>query len=344
MSHHFDTPTAREDPRINLCDFYLFRRTPGTVTMALTVNPDAGAGGPDTFREEGLYAFRFDLNGDAREDVTFKISFGEVTHSADDEHRHLQSFEVRRATGNIALSGPDGELLLGGHTGQVAKAESGIQAFAGLAPDLFAGDAAALGVFRNALYKEEKFAPEAFQNRKNFFAGRNVTAIVLEIPSQLLGTGQVQAWATVSLCGHAPEVQVSRWGLPLITNIFMLDMEMREEYNRAVPADDLPRFSWQISKIVEKVTRLADSATDPAEYAKQFIARVCPTTLPYTLDSEAAFEVARFNGRDLADDVMDVMLSLTTNTALGDGVTPDQRRMRAEFPYFGEPYTSSSVA
>ncbi len=25
MSHHFDTPTALEDPRINLCDFYLFR-------------------------------------------------------------------------------------------------------------------------------------------------------------------------------------------------------------------------------------------------------------------------------------------------------------------------------
>jgi hypothetical protein len=54
MSHHFDTPTAREDPRINLCDFYFFRGTPGTVAMALTVNPDAGAGSPDTFREEGL--------------------------------------------------------------------------------------------------------------------------------------------------------------------------------------------------------------------------------------------------------------------------------------------------
>ncbi|MEA2773281.1 MAG: hypothetical protein QOD93_6243, partial [Acetobacteraceae bacterium] len=24
MSHHFDTPTGREDPRLNLADFYLF--------------------------------------------------------------------------------------------------------------------------------------------------------------------------------------------------------------------------------------------------------------------------------------------------------------------------------
>ena len=341
MSHHFDTPTAREDPRINLCDFYLFRGTPGTVAMALTVNPDAGAGGPDTFREEGLYAFRFDLNDDAREEVTFKICFGEVTHAAGDEHRHVQSFEVRWATGDLALRGAEGDLLVGGHTGQVAMTESGIRAFAGLAPDLFAGDAVALGLFRNALYKRDKFAPEAFQNRQNFFAGRNITVIVLEVPSQLIGRGQVRAWATVSLYGHAPEVQVSRWGLPLITNIFMPDMGMREEYNRAVPADDVPRFSSQISKIVEKVTRLASSATNPADYARQFIARICPTTLPYALDSEAAFVVAGFNGRGLADDVMDVMLALTTNTALGDGVAPDKSRMKAEFPYFGPPYPST---
>jgi hypothetical protein len=31
---------------------------------------------------------------------------------------------------------------------------------------------------------------------------------------------------------------------------------------------------------------------------------------------------------------MDVMLSLTTNSALGDGVAPDPARIRAEFPYF----------
>jgi Domain of unknown function (DUF4331) len=177
MSHHFDTPTAREDPRINLCAFYLFRGIPGTVAMALTVNPDAGAGGPDTFREEGLYAFRFDLNDDAREEVTFEIRFGEVTPAADDEHRHVQSFEVRRATGDLALRGAEGDLLVRGHTGQVVMTESGIRAFTGLAPDLFAGDAAALGHFRNALYKENKFAPEAFQNRQNFSAGRNVTVI-----------------------------------------------------------------------------------------------------------------------------------------------------------------------
>jgi hypothetical protein len=56
MSHHFDTPTAREDPRICVNDFYLFDGAAGTTVMAMTVNPDAGLSAPDTFRDEGLYA------------------------------------------------------------------------------------------------------------------------------------------------------------------------------------------------------------------------------------------------------------------------------------------------
>jgi len=31
MSHHFDTPTAREDPRINACDYCLFGGRPGST-------------------------------------------------------------------------------------------------------------------------------------------------------------------------------------------------------------------------------------------------------------------------------------------------------------------------
>src|SRR5271155_4757530 len=105
MSHHFDTPTALQDPRINVCDFYLFGGRPGTTVMAMTVNPDAGISGPDTFRDEGLYAFRFDLNGDAREELTFKARFSAPSHVPGDEHAHVQTFELRRATGTAALRG-----------------------------------------------------------------------------------------------------------------------------------------------------------------------------------------------------------------------------------------------
>lgn len=345
MSHHFDTPTAAEDPRINLCDFYLFQgAAAGSTVMALTVNPDAGISAPDTFRDEGLYAFRFDLDGDAREEVTFKVRFGAAIDASGDTHVHTQSFEVRRATGQVALQGVDGELIIAGHTGAVAQTDTGVKAFAGLAPDLFAGDAAALGAFRNALFDEDRLELGAFRNRKNFFAGRNVTAIVLEMPSRLIGNGLTRGWATASLCGHAPEEQVSRWGLPLITNLFMPDMTMREEFNRAAPAGDVAHFAPQIGRVVEKLSGLAGSAADPAGYAKQIINRLCPVVLPYELDTAAAFDRARFNGRALTDDVMDVILTLATNTALSDGVAPDRGRTCDRFPYFGAPYTSAEQA
>ncbi len=344
MSHHFDTPTAQKDPRINLCDLYLFQGRPGTTVMAMTVNPDAGLSAPDAFHDEGLYAFRFDLNRDGREEVAFKVRFGAVDHVDGDEHRHRQAFEIRRATGAGALLGWGGEAVAKGVTGEVTRTSAGAMVFAGLAPDLFAGDAAALGAFRSAFFNDGRYDPGAFENRKNFFARRNVTAIVIEVPSHLIGRGPVRGWATTSLYGHAPEVQVSRWGLPLITHVFMPDAEMKEQFNRAVPTDDQSRFIAQIGAVAEKLTTLAGSASNPADYARQLAARLFPTVLPYELDTPAAFDFAGFNGRALTDDVMDVILTLATNTALGDGVIPDRDRTRAEFPYFGEPYTSAEQA
>ena len=246
MSHHFDTPTAKEDPRINICDFYLFRGRPGTTVMALTVNPNAGVGAPDTFRDEGLYAFRFDTDRDLREDVTFKVQFGAPAHADGGEQRHVQTFAVRRATGADALKGAAGELIISGNTGGVVKADQGCLAYAGLAPDLFATNGVGFGAFRKALWSENRFAPESFQNGQSFFAGNNVTAIVLEVPSSLIGQGVVHAWATASLYGHAPEVQVSRWGLPMITHLLLSDPSLHEAHRKTTTAQ-FRRTKWRCS-------------------------------------------------------------------------------------------------
>src|SRR5271154_1037516 len=343
MSHHFDTPTAKEDPRINLCDFYLFSGAPGTTVMAMTVNPDAGLSAPETFREEGLYAFRFDLNDDAMEEVTFKFRFGDLRHAESDERTHIQNFQVRRATGQEAVLGDGGEDLIAGETGTV-RSKSGVRAYAGLAPDMFAADGFAMREFLTAFYKEQRYHGDAFQHRQNIFAKRNVSAIVLEVPSDLIGKGTVRGWATASLYGHAPELQVSRWGLPLITHLFLNDpdrQELREEFNRTNPSEDVAHFSAPIAEFVEKLTTYAGSAASPSAYGKQVVNRLCPTTLPYELGTAAAFDNAGFNGRALLDDAMDVMLTLAANRPLGDGVAPDRSRVRSEFPYFGTPYTKT---
>ena len=85
MSHHFDTDQAKNDPRLNCCDAYVFGGRSGHTVLVMTSNADAGISSPDAFHPEGLYALRVDTNGDAKEDVVFKFRFGEPRHAHGDE-------------------------------------------------------------------------------------------------------------------------------------------------------------------------------------------------------------------------------------------------------------------
>ena len=110
-----------------------------------------------------------------------------------------------------------------------------------------------------AFYTDQRYDGNAVLHQQNPFARRNVTTIVLEVPSELIGKGKINAWATISLFGHAPEVQVSRWGLPLVTHLFLndpSDEEVKEQFNASVPFEDLERFAKSIADFAEKMTTL----------------------------------------------------------------------------------------
>jgi hypothetical protein len=159
----------------------------------------------------------------------------------------------------------------------------------------------------------------------------------------MIGQGQVRAWATSSLHGHASEIQVCRWGWPLFTHIFLLpDAALSEKYNRGLPADDLETFGAHVADIGKRMTTLAGSVGDPDAYGQQLAARLLPSVLPYELNTQAAFDFVTINGRGLLDDVMDVNLTQATNVALTDGVSPDRSRVKPDFPYFGAPYRQLS--
>jgi hypothetical protein len=49
LSHHFDTPTGREDPRLNLCDFYLFASSTGNNSDSDDGQPGRGPPTPRRF-------------------------------------------------------------------------------------------------------------------------------------------------------------------------------------------------------------------------------------------------------------------------------------------------------
>jgi hypothetical protein len=326
MSHHFDTPTGREDPRLNLCDYYLFEGGTGRTVMAMTCNPSIAPGTAEAFRDEARYEFRFDTDGDGVEDVSFKVSF----HAA----AGGQAFAVRRGSGPDAVRGSGGDLLAEGMTSWPTDGAQGSRAYAGVSQDVFAGDGTALEAFE-AGFARGDYTPADFENHSNLFAGRHVAVIVIEVPTELIGTGQVNGWATISLFGHAPETQVARWGLPLLTHLFIRDDRMREEYNHTAPSADNALFRAHIGDVVCETARRAGTVSDPQAYAERVLARLGPLTLPYKLDSPASFDYAGFNGRALGDDVMDVMLSLMSNSALGDGVAPDSTLFSSDFPYFG---------
>jgi hypothetical protein len=116
-------------------------------------------------------------------------------------------------------------------------------AFAGLAPDMFSADGVELVSFIDAFFTKGTFTPQALLSRQELFQKRNITAIVLEVPTALIGDGLIRIWGTISLYGHAPEVQVARWGLPLITHIYMVDQQLREDFNRSHPSDDQAQFA-----------------------------------------------------------------------------------------------------
>ena len=329
---------AKKDPRLNVADMYVFAGKPGNTVMAMTANADAGISAPDTLHAEAQYAFHFHRTHDDQEALIFKVRFGKPYHVDGGESGHVQPYRVIRA-GPGEFEGSDGEVVLQGESGKVCE-NAGIRAFVGRAPELWAADAFAFRAFMSALHEKNHFDLSVWKNKANFFANRNVSAIVLEVPDSLIGGGRVTVWSNISLFGHAPDLQVSRWGLPLFSHLFLENPfdDKVEEYHQKRPAQDRACFGPTIERLVSRLTALAGSAANPDAYGKEVASRICPSMLPYEIGSEASFTLAAFNGRPLADDVLDVMFSLAANTPIADGVSPDKTKIIDEFPYYGPPY------
>jgi hypothetical protein len=342
MSHHFDSELAKKDPRLNLTDVYLFDGPPGRTVMAMTANPGAGVSAPDYFHDESLYSFRFRLAGALTDELVFKFSFSLATHAPGNDHRHIQTFKLMRAMGD-QIPGDGGDLIAHGSSGEVQTAADNIKVFVGTVPDMWAADAPGFFNFKRAFHGENRFAPEMFAARKSS-AHRNVTAIVLEMATDMIapeGT-KVQIWANISLFGHAPETQVSRYGLPLFTHLFLRtsqgDMDVNA-YHQLTPDHDVERFGPGVMAFATGLSRAAGIVRDPEAHGKHVAEMVCPSLITYELGSAARFAVDRFNGRRFDNDAFDVMLTLTAGTPVSDGASPPVERSIPDFPYYGTPYS-----
>ena len=326
MSHHLDAPTAREDGRVDLCDLYVFDgATSDTTVLILTVNPDAGKTSPTTFHPEVVYEFKIDTNEDTLEDLSYRFRFGGPDAGGQ------QTITVLRAEGSDAQSGTVGEQLAQGHTNEQISLAKGGRVWAGLSSDAFFADGVAAQIFLQATLTQHAYMPKVFEQGFNVFEGRNVTSIVLEVPTSALGQGVIGVWATTSMHGHGLSVQIERIGLPLIQPFFNIDDERSEAHNKRQPRADKETLLPRVVEIVTQVSRVAGTTEKPEAYGQIVADLLVPDILHYRIGTPASFSFAVRNGRRLTDDVVDVVLSLMANSPISDHVSYD-RRIQPQFP------------
>jgi hypothetical protein len=325
VSHHFDSPTAIEDGRINLCDVFVFPGPSNTTTLVLTVNPDSGRSTPTTFRPDALYEFVIAGDGGNIEDRAFRLTFDEPDATG------RQQMRIRYATGEQSRSGTEGTELGAGHTGDTIALNNGGSAWFGPAGDPFWADGVTLFAFHAAL-AEGQYKPELFDaGSGNLFAGRNVTAIALQVPDAAIGDGQVAVWARISLYGHAPQRQVSRMGNPMLRPLFFFQPGPETEaLNAGSPADDLARFGDAVRGSAAHLAKLRH-LEDPEAHAATLAAAFLPDVLRYRPGRESHFNPGTGNGRSLECDAFGIALSLFAGEPLAETESPYPNN--PAFPY-----------
>ena len=352
---HLDAPTVKSDHRIDINDVFVFEgANPSNTVLVMTTNVHAGFLSGTTFRAGAAYEFKIDNNGDAIEDVAYRIKFGDPRGDLS------QQIHVQRADGAAnPVSGGGGKLVAKGSSGETLSVAGGGMAWAGLADDPFYFDLVGFSGFKGDLLAEilgdGLTAPELLAAittnictstpAPNFFAGFDATAIVLEVPDSALdggnATGVIGVWGETAVVEGGVLTQVERMGLPTINTVFNHTDPTKEAYNRANPSGDAALVGGNISFLVSTITGLAEAlgalppGFDEAGYGAAVAGLLTPDVITYDTDSTASF--AALNGRALNDDVINVAYGAVSSGVLTDDCVDEDNTLSGAFPYLGTP-------
>lgn len=172
-------------------------------------------------------------------------------------------------------------------------------------------------------------------------------AIILEVPNAMIAQGKVSGRATISLYGHASEVQICRAGHQLMTHFFLSNPTahgLSERYHSVTPSQDIALFAEAIAAVTERLSMRSGATDDPEKYGKEVAASLCPCTLAYEIGTPPSFRQPGANGRALDDDAYDVMWTFVANRPISDGVSPDTGRILQDFPYYGRSHNEQEQA
>jgi hypothetical protein len=336
VSHHLDSPLARQDVRLDITDLYAFRGEIGTVFVINVCHSLGGATEPG-YHPEGKYEFKVDLDGDAVEDLTYRFVFGERDAAG------VQPVVLHRLHGRDGrdpLAG--GELVAEGTSETILHGQDGLRAWTGHAGDPFWIEPDVLHAVGHAFQDGTTIDLGDWTpaNAVNHFADQNAYAIVLEVPDAELADavgGRIGVWAVASLQTDAGGWRsINRVGLPMIHPLFtQYNEQLGDDLNAGEPTDDLDLYGDTIIDEVAGVVAAYGTAADPRAYAQTVARRFLPNVLPYRVGTPAAFGFAEFNGRSLIDNAPDVMFTIAANTpvTLSIGKESVTSKPRPGFPY-----------
>ena len=339
MSHHLDSPIARQDIRLDITDLYVFRGETGTVFVINVCHSIAGAVPAPGYHPEGMYEFKVDLDGDAVEDITYRLTFDER-----DEHGK-QRYVLRCITGADAVDpNAAGTVVAQGTTGEAVTATNGLRIWAGKAGDPFWIEPDVLHAVGHAFQDGTVVDLSGWDpsQAKNLFAGHTVYSIVLEVPDGelLAGAGvkrRIGVWAVATLATDAGGWRsINRVGLPMIHPLFtQFNEDLGNRLNAGRPADDFATYGEVVTKAIASVVSANGTAEDPRAYGEKVARRFFPNILPYEVGTPAVFGFAEWNGRSLTDNAPDVMFSIAANAPVRLGIGKDSvtSQPSTTFPY-----------
>lgn len=343
MSHHLDSPIARQDIRLDVTDLYVFRGERGTVFAIDVCHSIAGPIPVPGYHPEGMYEFKIDLDGDAVEDLTIRFTFD----ARDEQGR--QRYIVSRLTGADAADlNAKGTVVAQGTSEEVVDTPSGLRSWAGRAGDPFWIEPDVLHAVGHAFQDGTAVNLSGWDpgQAKNLFAGHTVYSIVIEAPdAELLGSApdrrKIGVWAQTTLATDAGGWRsINRVGLPMIHPLFtQFNEDLGNRLNAGRPADDFATYGAPLSNAIAATVAAIGTAEDPCAYAEKVAHRFFPNILPYEVGTPAVFGFAEWNGRSLTDNAPDVMFSIASNSPIGLGIGKESVTSKPSktFPYVPAP-------
>jgi hypothetical protein len=336
MSHHLDTPLASQNGQLYIDDLYVFSGDRSTVFI---MDVNSTITGPDVqrgFHPEARYEFKVHFDGADLEALTYRVSFGEGDSGG------RQALQLHALTGDEAREDSAvGTLVLEGRTSEPAS-EGDTRIWAGRIADSFYIDLSLLGIV-NAAVKNgtavdlSGWRPEDAQNS---FADTTVESIVLEVSHQhpqLHAGAHVGVWCATKLATDAGGWrQINRAGHPMMWPIFWPDdTDFSHPANTRHPSADFNDDGKYIGDLVAAVVAASGTSADPQGYGQSVARELFPDVLSYVVGTPATYGFAVRNGRTLADNAPEAMLSLVAGTAVPSGLNPSvaERLRRGTFPY-----------